>query len=51
LAAKIFNFNPKKARLHIQDQILSGPKLIVTLEEYGMLVGQLIYVEVLNDAN
>ena len=50
-AAKIFRFNPKKGRLHINESIMFGPKLITTLEEIGITSGTLIYVECLNDAN
>jgi len=47
----VYRFNPKKGRLHINEQIMFGPKLIATLEEAGIMSGTLIYVEYLNDAN
>ena len=50
-ASKVYRFNPKKGRLHINEQIMQGPKLIATLEEAGIMSGTLIYVEYLNDAN
>ena len=37
--------NPKKARLLIDDQVISGLKLTHTIEEQGIQSGQAIYVE------
>ena len=39
--------NPKKARLLVDDQVISGLKLTHTLEEQGLQSGQVIYVEFL----
>ena len=35
----------KKVRMLIEEQIISGLKLEETLEEFGISVGQVIYVE------
>lgn len=39
--------NPKKARLLVDDQVMSSLKLTYTVEESGIKNGQLIYVEFL----
>lgn len=43
--------NSKKARLLIDDQVISGLKLAQTLEEFGLLTGQIIYIEFLLQNN
>lgn len=43
-----FAENFKRGRLWVEDQVISGAKLEVTLEEYGISQGQLIYVEYAN---
>lgn len=45
------NENSKRGRLWIEDQIISGAKLEETLEEYGISIGQVIYVEYSNNSN
>jgi hypothetical protein len=46
-----FKENHKRARLWIEDQVISGAKLEMTLEEFGISMGQLIYVEYSNTNN
>jgi ubiquitin C-terminal hydrolase len=43
--------NSKKARLLIDDQVVSGLKLNQSLEEFGLISGQLIYIEFLEPNN
>ena len=43
--------NSKKARLLIDDQVVSGLKLTQSLEEFGLMTGQLIYIEFLETNN
>ncbi|CDW76980.1 ubiquitin carboxyl-terminal hydrolase 15 [Stylonychia lemnae] len=43
--------NFKRGRLWIEDQVISGAKLETTLEEFGITMGQLIYVEYSNNNN
>lgn len=50
MSAKL-NENSKRGRLWIEDQIISGAKLEETLEEYGISIGQVIYVEYSNNSN
>jgi len=50
-AAKLFGENPKKGRLLIEDTVFHGPKLYMTLNEFGVPVGQLIYAEFTNAQN
>jgi hypothetical protein len=45
------NENPKRGRLWIEDQIISGAKLEETLEEFGISMGQVVYVEYSNNSN
>jgi hypothetical protein len=45
------NENPKRGRLWIEDQIISGAKLDETLEEYGVSMGQKVYIEYSNNSN
>jgi hypothetical protein len=47
-AAKLYNGNPKQCRLLIEDTIISGPKLFMTLGEYGINIGQLVFAEFTN---
>ena len=44
-AAKSYHENAKKGRLHIDESILVGVQLLVSLEDYGIQEGTLIYVE------
>ena len=41
----------KKARLLVDDQVISGLKLLQNLEEFGFQSGQLIYIEFLEANN
>ena len=50
-AAKLFGENPKRGRLLIDDTVFHGPKLYMTLDEFGVPVGQLIYAEFTNAQN
>jgi hypothetical protein len=43
--------NPKKGRLLIDDIVLSGTKLIQTLEDFKLNSGTLIFIEFLNELN
>lgn len=43
--------NPKRGRLWIEDQIISGAKLEESLEEFGISMGQVIYAEYANANN
>ena len=43
--------NHKRGRLWIEDQVISGAKLEMTLEEYGISVGQVVYAEYSNNNN
>ena len=43
--------NYKKGRLWIEDQIISGAKLEEGLDEFGISIGQVIYVEYSNANN
>jgi hypothetical protein len=47
-AAKLYNRNAKKGRLHIDDNIYAGVQLIVSLEDCALQEGTLIYVEFAN---
>ena len=50
--AEVFNNqNPKKARLLIEEQVLSGLKLADTIEEFGLKDGQIIFIEFLESNN
>ena len=51
VAANTYKQNIKRGRLLIEDAIVSGTKLYVTLEEYGIQQGQLIYAEFANSSN
>jgi hypothetical protein len=46
-----FKENSKRGRLWIEDHIISGAKLEITLEEFGISMGQVIYVEYANNNN
>lgn len=48
-AAKLYGLNPKKGRLLIEETVISGPKLLMTLGEFGITIGQLIYAEFVNN--
>jgi len=50
-AAKLFGENPKKGRLLVDETVFHGPKLYMTLGEFGVPVGQLIYAEFTNSQN
>ena len=50
-AGKLFADNPKKGRLLVDEAIIFGPKQVMTLSEFGVPNGQLIYVEFLNEQN
>jgi hypothetical protein len=50
-AAKLFSKNPKRGRLLIDDTVITGPKLFMTLGDYGMPLGTLVYVEFTNEQN
>lgn len=50
-AAKLFGENPKKGRLLIDEVVLHGPKLYMTLGDFGIPIGQLIYAEFVNANN
>ena len=43
--------NPKKARLIIDNQVISGLRLTQTLEEYPIKHGQVVYIEFLQPNN
>lgn len=43
--------NSKRGRLWIEDQVISGAKLEETLEEFGISVGQVVYVEYATNSN
>jgi hypothetical protein len=43
--------SPKRGRLHLEDQVISGAKLWETLEEFGISKGQVIYVEYATSSN
>ena len=51
IAATQYNQNIKRGRLIIEDTIISSTKLFVTLEEFGVQQGQLIYAEFANSSN
>lgn len=46
-----FKENSKRGRLWIEDQVISGTKLEETLEEFGISIGQVIYIEYANANN
>lgn len=46
-----FKENHKRGRLWIEDQVISGAKLEMTLEEFGISIGQVVYVEYSNNNN
>lgn len=50
-AGKLFADNPKKGRLLIDETVIHGPKQVMTLSEFGIPIGQLIYAEFLNEQN
>lgn len=43
--SQTLNENPKRGRLWIEDQIISGAKLEESLENYGISMGQVVYAE------
>lgn len=43
--------NAKRGRLWIEDQIISGANLGENLEEFGISMGQVVYVEYATTAN
>lgn len=43
--------NAKRGRLWIEDQVISGAKLEENLEDFGMSMGQVVYVEYSNANN
>ena len=51
VAANTYKQNIKRGRLLIEDTAVAGTKLFVTLEEYGIQQGQLIYAEFANSSN
>ena len=51
LISNTFKENPKRGRLWIEDQIISGAKLEETLEDFGISVGQVVYAEYANQSN
>lgn len=46
-----FKENPKRGRLWIEDQVISGAKLEESLEDFGISIGQVIYAEYANQNN
>ena len=51
LASQTFKKNIKRGRLLVDDQIVSGTKLFMTLEEFGLQQGQMVYAEYCNSSN
>ena len=51
VAANTYKQNIKRGRLLIDDAVVAGTRLFVTLEEYGIQQGQLIYAEFANSSN
>ena len=47
----VFKENLKRGRLWIEDQVISGAKLEMSLEEFGISMGQVVYVEYSNMNN
>ena len=43
--------NYKRGRLWIEDQVINGAKLEMTLEEFGISTGQIVYAEYANANN
>ena len=43
--------NYKRGRIWIEDQIISGPKLEDSLENFGVSIGQVLYVEYASASN
>jgi hypothetical protein len=43
--------NYKRGRIWIEDQIISGPKLEESLENFGVSIGQVLYVEYASASN
>ena len=50
-AARLFGENPKKGRLLIEDTVISGAKLFMSLGDFGIAIGQLVYAEFCNSSN
>jgi hypothetical protein len=46
-----FNENSKRGRLWIEDLVINGAKLEESLEEFGISVGQVVYVEYATSSN
>jgi hypothetical protein len=49
--SQTFKENPKRGRLWIEDQIISGAKLEESLEDFGISIGQVVYAEFSNQNN
>lgn len=47
----LLNENSKRGRLWIEDQLIAGAKLDETLEEFGISMGQPIYIEYITLSN
>lgn len=47
----VFNENHKNGRLWIEDECIYGPKLEETLESSGIINGQLVYAEYMDENN
>ena len=51
IAANTYKQSIKRGRLLIEDVVVAGTKLYVSLEEYGLQQGTLIYAEFANSSN
>ena len=51
VASQTFKKNIKRGRLLVDDQVVSGTKLYMSLEEFGLQQGQLVYAEFCNSSN
>ena len=51
IAANTYKQNIKRGRLLIEDAVVAGTKLFVTIEEFGVQQGTLIYAEFSNSSN
>ncbi len=49
--SQTYKESQKRGRLWIEDQVISGAKLEETLEDYGISIGQVVYVEFSNANN